>query len=119
MPSYKGHCHCGEVSFEFTTEQPIDGGTRCTCSICVRKGAMMSNEFIDEANLKVNQPKENLGVYQFGNKKAKHYFCKTCGIYPFHATARFPDKYRVNLGCIDEVDPLELPVTVFDGKNLL
>jgi hypothetical protein len=51
MPSYKGHCHCGEVSFEFTTEQPIDGGTRCTCSICVRNGAMMSNEFIDEANL--------------------------------------------------------------------
>ncbi len=71
MPSYKGHCHCGDVSFEFTTEQPIDGGTRCTCSICVRKGAMMSNEFIDEASLKVNQPKESLGMYQFGDKKGQ------------------------------------------------
>ena len=59
-----------------------------------------------------------LGLYQFDSKVAKHYFCKTCGIYPFHQTLRQPGYYRVNLGCIDEIDTFTLSVDVFDGKSL-
>ena len=61
----------------------------------------------------------NLGVYQFGIKTAKHYFCKNCGIYTFHETARKVGHFRVNLGCVNGIDPLALDVEVFDGKNLL
>ena len=32
---------------------------------------------------------------------------------------RFPDKCRVNLGCIDDIDTSEFEVDVFDGKNLI
>lgn len=59
-----------------------------------------------------------LGLYQFDSKVAKHYFCKKCGIYPFHQTLRMPGHYRVNLGCIDEVDTFSLEVEVFDGASL-
>ncbi|MGD8926227.1 MAG: hypothetical protein PVG20_05225 [Thioalkalispiraceae bacterium] len=40
-----------------------------------------------------------------------------CGIYTQYETARYPGKYRVNLGCIDEIDALALDYHVFDGKN--
>ena len=49
-----------------------------------------------------------LGLYQFGEKTARHHFCKKCGIYTFHETARFPGKYRVNLGCLNDVDVFEV-----------
>jgi len=60
-----------------------------------------------------------LGLYQFGIKTAKHYFCKECGIYTFHETARVPGHYRVNLGCIEGVDSFALEADIFDGKHLL
>ena len=59
-----------------------------------------------------------LGLYQFGSKIAKHYFCKTCGIYPFHETLRKPGHYRINLGCIDEIDTNTLDIEIIDGAGL-
>ena len=60
-----------------------------------------------------------LGCYQWGNKVAKHYFCKHCGIYTYHESSRQPGFLRVNLGCVDGVDAFALPRTVFNGKALL
>jgi hypothetical protein len=118
MPHYKGQCHCGAVTFEVESEKPIETGLRCNCSICVRKGAVMSSDVYPEDALNI-EAGDSLGMYQLGDKTAKHYFCKKCGIYPFHETARFPGKLRVNLGCFDELEPLKLEVGVFDGKHLL
>ena len=39
---------------------------------------------------------------------AKHYFCKHCGIYPFHQTRTDPRFWRVNIGCLEGVDPYTL-----------
>jgi len=61
----------------------------------------------------------SLGLYEFGTKAAHHFYCKSCGIYPFHQTARFLDQYRVNLGCVDDIDELSLEMNLFDGKGLL
>ncbi len=115
--SYSGSCHCGSVKFSFSGE-PVTKGLRCNCSICSRKGAMMLSYVIPESELKIDS-KEHLGLYQFGEKTAKHYFCKNCGIYTFHETARAAGHYRVNLGCLDEVDTFALEFDVFDGKHLL
>ena len=70
----------------------------------------------DEIN--IEEQNDSLGLYQFDTKVAKHYFCKTCGIYPFHETMRKPGNYRVNLGCIDEIDSNYLKVDIFDGKSM-
>ena len=116
--TYRGSCHCGAISFTYEGE-PITKGLRCNCSICRRKGTVMSAEFIPEQKLKYEVENNALGLYQFGLKTAKHYFCKNCGIYTFHETARKAGHYRVNLGCLEGVDPLSIEVDVFDGKHLL
>jgi len=79
----------------------------------------MTPEPIPAAQFAVEAEDDALGLYQFGAKTAKHYFCRNCGIYTFHETARKPGHYRANLGCIDGIDPLSLDADVFDGKHLL
>lgn len=115
---YEGQCHCGAIHFRFEGEE-IKEGIRCNCSICARKGALMSAQVIPEEELTIRAKDDALGLYQFGSGTAKHYFCRNCGIYTHHETARFPDAYRVNLGCIDELETLDIPYNLFDGKNLL
>lgn len=68
---------------------------------------------------KIEAQEGSLGVYQFGRKQAKHYFCRNCGISTFCETTRRPGQYIVNLGCVEGVDTFALETTVFDGKNLL
>ncbi len=116
---YEGRCHCGAVRFSFETPEPICSALRCNCSMCARKGAPMSTQVFDPAALHIEAEENALGLYQFGAETAKHFFCKRCGIYPFHETARAPGKYRVNLGCIDAIDSVNLPFEVFDGRHLL
>lgn len=79
----------------------------------------MTVEAIAGENLEVNAQDDALGLYQFGAKTAKHYFCRKCGIYTHHETARYPGHYRVNLGCIEGIDSTQLDADLFDGKHLL
>ena len=116
--SYHGSCHCGAVTFRFEGE-PITRGLRCNCSMCSRKGAMMSPEAIPPDRFAIEARDGALGLYQFGIETAKHYFCTHCGIYPFHETARQPGYFRVNLGCVEGIDPFTLEADVFDGRHLL
>ena len=118
LKAYKGSCHCGAVKFSFESE-PITKGLRCTCSLCVRKGALMSPEPIPPEKFHIEASGDNLGLYQFGVKTARHYFCKHCGIYTFHETARKIGHFRANLGCVEGIDTFSLKADVFDGKSLL
>jgi len=122
--SYSGRCHCGAVRFRFETDE-ITSGLRCNCSICIRKGIVVSPEYIPADAFDVDG-EESLTVYQFGDKDVRHYFCKTCGICPFSAVASLPADYpgrakvgdrRVNLGCIDGLDPLTLEIQIIDGRS--
>ena len=117
MQTYKGTCHCGAVTFDFAHEA-ITGGLRCNCSICRRRGAVMSTFVLSPDELRIHADEGALACYEFGTQTAKHYFCTRCGIYPFHQTLRKPGHYRVNLGCIDDLDTNAMDVRVFDGKNL-
>lgn len=118
MANYQGSCHCGAVRFSYKGE-PIEKGLRCNCSMCSRKGAMMTSEMIPPQHFTIDADEGALGLYQFGIKTAKHYFCKHCGIYTFHETARKIGHFRANIGCIDGADPFKLEADVFDGKHLL
>jgi len=78
----------------------------------------MSEFALAPEELQIDADDDALGLYQFDTKVAKHFFCKHCGIYPFHETMRQPGYYRVNLGCIDEIDTNTFGYSVFDGKSL-
>jgi hypothetical protein len=79
----------------------------------------MNLEAIAPEDFRIDADEGTLGLYQFGAKTAKHNFCKHCGIYPFHETARKPGHFRVNLGCVEGIDTFQLEFEVFDGKHLL
>jgi hypothetical protein len=125
IKTYSGSCHCGAVRFTFKSEQ-ITTGCRCNCSICIRRGAVMSPRYIPADDFEQLCGKESLTLYQFGDKDVSHYFCKTCGISPFSVVTGLPATYagpaklndrRVNLGCIDGLDSLGLEINLIDGRS--
>ena len=61
--------------------------------------------------------KGELGRYQFGDHDMNHWFCKTCGIFPFADAVQKPGHYRVNLGCVDGIDPYALEIRHIDGAS--
>ena len=112
MQTYRGSCHCGAIRFEIDTE--LMQATRCNCSLCSKKNALMHR--VPPERFRLLAGEDNLALYQWNTGAAKHYFCKTCGIYPFHMPRAAPDQYTVNVACLDGVDPSTLKVNVFDGK---
>jgi len=68
--------------------------------------------------LRITRGEDQLTLYTFGSGEAKHRFCSRCGIHPFHQTRADPDKYGINIACINGMtiyDFAEVPV--FDGRN--
>jgi hypothetical protein len=115
MRTYQGGCHCGALRFRLRSEE-IHSGIRCNCSICIRKGAVMSVKYYPREDFEDLTGLEALSVYRFGDRMVNHYFCGNCGIYPFHDVTTEPGAYRVNLGCLDGLDPLSLEMGLVDGR---
>lgn len=113
--SYSARCHCGNVRFSFESEE-IKEGRRCNCSICIRKGAVMSAKYIPATDFRPHLNMENLSDYRWNDKVVNHLFCKTCGIYPYHGNVEYG--YRVNLGCVEQLDALSLNINILDGKSM-
>jgi len=67
--------------------------------MCSRRGAVMI--FVPLEDVTVTKGEDKLTLYQFNTKSAKHYFCSICGIYTHHATRSHPDKFNVNVGCLE------------------
>jgi hypothetical protein len=105
MQKYTGSCHCGEVQFEIETDFPEL--TTCDCSICRRKNALMVK--VDESKVTLLAGEESLTEYRFHMLTARHFFCKTCGIYPFHRKRVTPDNLGINVFCLDHFDPSGIP----------
>ena len=107
-------CHCGQVQAEIETKN-FKKILRCNCSICKRKGTIMS--MVENENFKIIKGKDKLNMYQFHSKVAKHYFCSICGIYTHHNPRSNPSMTGFNLGCVDEVDVFQYDdVPVNDGQ---
>lgn len=113
---YQGSCHCGRIRFR--VEGEISGAVACNCSICRRKGSLLS--FVPRAKLTLETPAENLATYTFNKHVIKHHFCPTCGMHPFgEGTDRDGNPMAaINIRCLDDIDLDAVPVTHFDGKSL-
>jgi hypothetical protein len=116
VATYHGSCHCGAVRFQFCSP-PITAGCRCNCSICIRKGATMSTEYFAPEAFQLLQGADVLEIYRWGDRLVNHYFCRRCGIHAFHDATEKPGHYRVNLGCVAELDPLALKIDLIDGRS--
>ena len=64
-------CHCGEVEAEVKLpENGFEILARCNCSICKRKGYVMTP--INPENFKIIKGQELLTLYQYHTKVAEH-----------------------------------------------
>jgi hypothetical protein len=107
-------CHCGTVRFRVRLSDGLANRRRCTCSFCRMRGAVVvSARLADFAFL---AGEDNLALYQFNSRTAKHWFCKTCGIYTHHQRRSNREEFGVNVACLTGVSPFDFAaVPVVDG----
>lgn len=114
MQTHRGSCHCGAVSFRIQTNFPEL--TTCDCSICRRRNALMVK--VHESAFELLSGQDHLVEYQFHTRTAHNYFCRTCGIYPFHRKRVTPDFYGINVFCLEDFDPAGIPVRATVGAGM-
>jgi len=114
MQTYKGSCHCGAVQFEIETN--FTEFTKCDCTLCVKKNALMTK--VHEGQFRLIQGENELGLYQWNTNIAKHHFCKKCGIYTFHRKRVSPDYFGINVYCLDDANISHVPVREVDGVSM-
>lgn len=112
---YTGGCHCGNVKYEVELEigRPID----CNCSICLKKGSLLS--FAPVNKFRLVQGEDHLTDYQFNKRNIHHFFCSVCGISSFaKGTAPNGQEMRaINVRCLDGVNLDSLEVVKYDGRS--
>lgn len=112
--TYQGRCHCGAVRFEIRTDVPEL--TTCDCSMCRRRNALMVK--VHESAFRLLGSPDALATYRFHTHAAQHFFCRTCGIYPFHRKRVTPDFYGVNVHCLEGADLSGVPVRATGGAGM-
>ena len=115
MKTYRGSCHCGAVRFE--AETVLDRAADCNCSLCTKRAALHHRVAPEKFRLVAGA--DDLVLYQFGARIAKHWFCRHCGIHPFTNPRAAPHLIAINLRCLDGVDDEVAAVEVrpFDGRD--
>ena len=111
-------CHCGAVEIQVNLQEEIDKLMRCNCSMCKRKGTMVTT--INKEDLKIIKGEDKIKIYQFNTKVAKHYFCSECGVQTHNLRRSDPNTYGINMGCIDEIEVnklFKLKTFISDGQN--
>ncbi|HEJ8006481.1 TPA: GFA family protein [Serratia marcescens] len=114
---FQGSCHCGAVTFSVDAELPTEA-LSCNCSICRRKGLLLS--FFPISAFTLNSGQDQLSAYTFNQHKIRHQFCRVCGAQPF-AYGTAPDgaaMCAVNLRCVPDVALDALQIHSYDGASV-
>ena len=75
----KLRCHCGAVEAEINISDKIEKFIRCNCSICKRKGAIMS--MVKNEDFKIIKGKDKLSFYNFILKLLNIFFAHLWNLY--------------------------------------
>ncbi len=109
----EGGCHCGLVRFEASIEGPEVEVLTCDCSICRMTG--YHHLIIPDTMFRLIEGQGETTTYRFGSGKARHIFCKQCGIKSFYRPRSHPDGVSINWYCLDEGHGLTARIVPFDG----
>lgn len=113
---HSGGCHCGAIRFEVSVD--ASRGGRCNCSICnkvAQLGAIVKPEAFT-----LLAGADSITEYAWGMKISRRSFCKHCGVHCFgrgHLAQLGGDYVSVNFNTLDDVDPLDVTVTHWDGRH--
>lgn len=111
---HRGGCHCGAVRFEVEAESVIEAHD-CNCSICQKSGYL--HLIVPADRFRLITGKDELSEYTFNTGKARHYFCRVCGIKSFYVPRSNPDGISVNVRCLEPDTIEQLRILQFDGQN--
>ncbi|HWV13893.1 MAG TPA: GFA family protein [Cellvibrio sp.] len=113
---YTGSCHCGNITF--AVEGELNRVLACNCSICQRKGTLLW--FVPSVQFTLQSSREHITTYTFNTHVIKHQFCSTCGVQPFGEgiDPQGNTMVAVNARCLENIDPLAIPVDYYDGKSV-
>jgi len=112
-----GGCHCGAIRYEVALD-PTQPASRCNCSVCTKISP--TSRIVKPGAFTVLQGEESAGVYEWGAKVSKRFFCKRCGVHCFgrgHLEELGGDYVSVNANTLDDADPGLLQVIYFDGRH--
>jgi hypothetical protein len=116
MTLHDAACHCGTVRFRVALTDGFRTARRCTCSFCRMRGAVVVSAQL--AGITFLAGEDNLTLYQFNTRTAKHWFCRTCGIYTHHQRRSDPTQFGINVACLQGASPFDFrEVPVVDGVS--
>ena len=109
-------CHCGKVEAEINISNNFEKILRCNCSICKRKGAVMS--MVKNEDFKIVKGKDVLSLYQFHSKGSKTLFLFFLWNLHSPPPRSNPAMTGFNIGCIDDINIFAIEnINVLDGQN--
>jgi len=112
--THEGGCHCGKVRYQVTA--PADLTVyECNCSMCRMIGFLHLPA--TNTSFTLLQGAEDLSTYTFNTHKAKHLFCRHCGVKSYYIPRSNPDGFTVNARCLDRDSVKSMTVLPFDGAN--
>lgn len=116
MPTivHNGSCHCGKIKFQVDAPEIIECVT-CNCSICYKKQNI--HFIVPKTKFRLIQGDEYLTTYTFNTHKAKHTFCKVCGVQSFYTPRSNPDGVGIMPHCIDGKTIKEIKMEYFNGTE--
>lgn len=114
LVTHQGSCHCGKVEWEVDAEESVVVW-RCSCSICRMKG---NDHFIvPRSRFRLLKGESYLTTYTFNTHRAKHKFCKICGVQSFYHPRSNPDGIGIKHTCVTSKTIKNVKIVKFDGKN--
>ncbi|XP_065055249.1 centromere protein V-like isoform X2 [Rhopilema esculentum] len=113
LERHYGGCHCGEVRFLVKAPAHLEV-IQCNCSICRKKQNL--HFIVPESNFELLKGEDNLTCYTFNTNKAKHLFCKTCGVQSFYRPRSNPNGVGVMPHCLDEGTVIGMDIQTFDDN---
>ena len=73
---------------------------------------------VHESGLTIEAGEDQLTLYQWNTGVARHWFCRRCGIYPFHRKRAQPDSLGVNVGCLEDFNVAAYGYRLADGLTM-
>jgi hypothetical protein len=108
-----GGCHCGNISYSFSSPVPkaeLQLRT-CACSFCTKQGARYSSHPKGKLQVRIRD-RTLTKPYRFGTETAEAQLCTNCGVYPLITAELDGRTYAVlNANSIDDlqIDPTAIP----------
>lgn len=76
----------------------------------------MSAIYFPAKDFRPHKNPSDMSVYLWNDRVVEFVFCKTCGIFPYFGNDEYG--YRVNLGCVEQLDAYALKISIIDGRSM-